>query len=108
MNKTNCAPGGRATQAARGPEERSRLGAMGGHARASCGCKRCSPAALSAIGKKAGRASRDSKTPEERSTSASHAARARWARVWCQLCEASVLKSKLLDGEACPRCRLVL
>lgn len=33
---------------------------------------------------------------------------ARWEKVWCQRCEAPVLKSTLLDGEACPRCRLVL
>lgn len=108
MNRTNCSPGGLATQATRSQEEKTRIGVMGGKARAACKCLKCTPAALSAIGRKAGAASRDSKTPEQRSAAAGHAARARWAKVWCQLCEAMVLKSKLLDGEACPRCRLVL
>lgn len=107
MNKTNCAPGGRATQAVRSPERKVAIGAMGGRARAACGCKRCSLKAKQEIGRKGGTITQARKTAAEKSVSGLVAARGRWG-VYCQKCEAIWLPRELLDREACPRCRLVL
>lgn len=78
MNHTNCAPGGKATQASRSAEAKVAIGRMGGLARAACTCGKCTPARLSAIGRRGGTISQARKTAKEKSASGRHAAKARW------------------------------
>lgn len=81
MNRTNCAPGGKACQAGRSPAQRFELGRAAGLAGAMCACLRCTKEARSAIGRKGGTISQSLKTAEERTAAARHAAAARWAKV---------------------------
>lgn len=74
MNRTNCRPGGIASFAARTEERHRDISSQGGRARA----KYVSRAKLSEYGRKGGTIAQARRTPEERSASASHAAKARW------------------------------
>lgn len=105
------------------PERRQEIGRLGGLKRMA----EASAAEKTAMAL-AGAASRMVKqSPEHRREIAQIGARALRARrteqelhawtkrggypshlIWCQRCEATVRKGDLLDGEACPRCRLVL